>query len=102
MKYLVKTGIFEGTIFEGTIIKDRIYNNATTGQSFPLENCKLLNRDENFKINDEVKIIKPFPNKDLTGKIAKVVEVSQFRKPIFYIEVEGQKIVCLPEYVKKL
>lgn len=42
--FIVINGIFEGTIFEGTILKDRVYNNATTGQSYPLENCVKLKK----------------------------------------------------------
>lgn len=55
-----------------------------------------------YQINDKVKVIKPFPNADYTNKIGKVVEVSAFRKPVFYIEIEGTKMVCLPEYVIKI
>ena len=102
MQYQVIEGVFEGTIFNGTVLNNRVYNNDTTGQSYPLKNCIELKNETELYINDIVKIIKPFPNKDLTGKTAKVVEISQFRKPIFYIEVEGQKIACLPEYVQKL
>jgi hypothetical protein len=55
-----------------------------------------------YKIGDKVKIVKPFPYINLTGKVGIVVEVSSFRKPVFYIEVEGIKTACLPEYVTKI
>ena len=102
MQYQVIKGIFEGRIFNGTVKNNRVYNNDTTGQSYPLKNCIELKNNLDLCINDVVKIVKPFPNADLTGKTAKVVEISQFRQPVFYIEVEGKKITCLPEYVEKL
>ena len=92
MKYQVTSGIFEGTIFNGCVQSNRVLNTDTIGQSYPIENC--------LQIGDNVEIIKPFPNLNLTGKTGKVVEFSAFNNPIFYIEIEGKRTACLSEYIK--
>lgn len=38
-KYVVIKGIFENTIFNGTAKNNRVHNNDTIGQSYPLDNC---------------------------------------------------------------
>jgi hypothetical protein len=55
-----------------------------------------------LEVNDKIEVIKPFPNGNLTGKKGIVVELSMFRKPVLYVEIEGKRIACLPEYLKKL
>lgn len=41
-KFLVTSGIFEGTTFYGDFLNGRIVNNETIGQSYPATNCKLI------------------------------------------------------------
>jgi hypothetical protein len=41
-KFIVISGIFEGTVFYGDFLNGRIINNETTGQSYPASNCKLI------------------------------------------------------------
>lgn len=41
-KFLVTTGIFEGTTFYGDVLNGRVINNETTGQSYPVKNCVLV------------------------------------------------------------
>jgi len=55
----------------------------------------------NFKIGDEVTIIKPFPNGDMTGKKGKIVELSVNNTGVIYILVDGKRIAVLSEYISK-
>jgi len=41
-KFLVTSGIFEGTSFYGDFSNGRIINNESIGQSYPATNCKLI------------------------------------------------------------
>lgn len=91
-RFIITSGIFEGTSFLGSVKNNRVFNTETIGQSYPIENC--------LQIGDNVEIIKPFPNLNLTGKTGKVVEFSAFNNPIFYIEIEGKRTACLSEYIK--
>ena len=55
----------------------------------------------NFKIGDEITIIKPFPNGDMTGKKGKIVELSANNTGVIYILVDGKRIAVLSEYISK-
>jgi hypothetical protein len=55
----------------------------------------------NFKIGDEIKIVKPFPNGDMTGKKGKIIDMSKNNTGVIYILVDGQRIAVLSEYISK-
>jgi hypothetical protein len=99
-KYIVTNGIFEGTIFNGAIIKDRIYNDETSGQSYPLKNCE-IHKEKSLKIGDKIKVIKNFPNGNFIGKQGIILEFSHLNKPVLYVEIEGKRLACLPDYIQK-
>lgn len=55
----------------------------------------------NLEIGDNVTIIKPFPNADMTGKKAKVVELTKNNTGVVYISVDGKRIAVLSDYISK-
>jgi hypothetical protein len=42
-KYKVTKGMFYGLVFRGTIVGGRVWNEDTYGQSYPLEDCEVVN-----------------------------------------------------------
>ena len=42
-KYRVIKGIFINTVFNGSIVGDRVWNEDSYGQSYPIENCEVIN-----------------------------------------------------------